>query len=150
MAQLRDFWLEFILTQSRLKIRLDIAPKSRKSFFEKMDLDNFCLLWWENEQLLQTLTKSTKREDCTFPWKTRKEIILRHIFKKSETSSLKLFTSYSFISKIVFPCKKEQKRNEKENSERFSVTQTKFWQWRKFRRWTHEREFNVFTGNWQN
>jgi hypothetical protein len=91
-----------------------------------MDLDNFCLLWWENEQLLQTLTKSTKREDCTFPWKTRKEIILRHIFKKSETSSLKLFTSYSFISKIVFPCKKEQKRNKKENSERFSVTQTNF------------------------
>ena len=47
LAQLRDFWLEFILTQSRLKtldIRLDIAPKSRKSFFEKMDLDNFCLL----------------------------------------------------------------------------------------------------------
>ena len=91
-----------------------------------MDLDNFCLLWWENEQLLQTLTKSTKREDCTFPWKTKKEILLRHIFKKSETSSLKLFTSYSFISKIVFPCKKEQKRNKKENSERFSVTQTNF------------------------
>jgi len=83
LAQLRDFWLEFILTQSRLKIRLDIAPKSRKSFFEKMDLDNFCLLWWENEQLLQTLTKSTKREDCTFPWKTRKRnYIEKHFLEK--------------------------------------------------------------------
>jgi len=50
-----------------------------------------------------------------FPEKREKEIILRHIF-----------TSYSFISKIVFPCKKEQKRNKKENSERFSVTQTNF------------------------
>ncbi len=62
-----------------------------------------------------------------FPEKREKEIILRHIFKeKWNFFSKKLFTSYSFISKIVFPCKKEQKRNKKENSERFSVTQTNF------------------------
>jgi hypothetical protein len=62
-----------------------------------------------------------------FPEKREKEIILRHIFKKkwnffSKNCSLVIL----FISKIVFPCKKEQKRNKKENSERFSVTQTNF------------------------
>ena len=131
MAQIRDFWLEFILTQSRLKtldIRLDIIPpKSRKSFFEKMNLDNFCLLWWENEQLLQTLTKSTKREDCTFPWKTRKKKLHWDTFlRKSKTSSLKLFTTLFCYFQIAFPCKKEQKRKKGKSSERFSVTQTNF------------------------
>ena len=62
-----------------------------------------------------------------FPEKREKEITLRHIFKKkwnffSKNCSLVIL----FISKIVFPCKKEQKRNKKENSERFSVTQTNF------------------------
>jgi len=61
---------------------------------------------------------SLKNEKKKLHWDT--------FLRKSETSSLKLFTSYSFISKIVFPCKKEQKRNKKENSERFSVTQTNF------------------------
>lgn len=56
----------------------------------------------------------------------KKKLYWDTFLRKSETSSLKLFTSYSFISKIVFPCKKEQKRNKKENSERFSVTQTNF------------------------
>jgi hypothetical protein len=61
-----------------------------------------------------------------FPEKREKKLYWDTFLRKSETSSLKLFTSYSFISKIVFPCKKEQKRNKKENSERFSVTQTNF------------------------
>ena len=56
----------------------------------------------------------------------KKKLYWDTFLRKSETSSLKLFTSYSFISKIVFPCKKEQKRKKRENSERFSVTQTNF------------------------
>ena len=95
---------------------------------KKMDLDNFCLLWWENEQLLQTLTKSTRREDCTFPWKTRKRnYIETHFLRKSETSSLKLFTSYSFYFQNCLSLQERAKEEKKgKSSERFSVTQTNF------------------------
>ena len=57
----------------------------------------------------------------------KKKLYWDTFLRKSEISSLKNCSLVIlFISKIVFPCKKEQKRKKGKNSERFSVTQTNF------------------------
>ena len=80
LAQLRDFWLEFILTQSRLKIRLDIAPKSRKSFFEKWILIISVSFDEKMNSFFKRWQSRPNEKIVLFPEKREKEITLRNIF----------------------------------------------------------------------
>jgi hypothetical protein len=81
------FRLEFILTQRRLKtldIRLDIAPKSRKSFFEKMDLENFCLLLMRKRTASPNVDKVDQTRRLYFSLKNEKKKLYRETFFKKK------------------------------------------------------------------